>query len=223
MRILLWKKIVELKREPVKFFAFLILPLVSGLVYYYLLKFPFGQVFSVLPMITTCFSTLILFNVEEISYMTFYVALGLRVRTVWISNLLFILLSNYLITDITLLVLKGLLHESVTTEHVVCNLLSVILAFFLLGMSTLHYLTYSRASMIIASVFAIINMISPGFIYIYQISFIRFEKLMFSTIVCSTVGIIGMLCYMRTGRNEVLCENTKDIINGYHEKFITED
>lgn len=223
MRILIWKKMVELKREPMKLIVLLLLPMLGSLLYLYMFRFSFGQVFALLPLITTCFSTLVLFNIEEISYMTFYVALGIKVRKVWMSNLLFLVFLNYIYTDTYLILLKSLLRESITIKNILDNILLIPVAFFLLGMSTIHYLSYSKSSMIVASVFAVFNMMAPAVIFVYMFPAVLPVDGIVLSFSVSLIGICGMMCYMRSSRNEALCENTKDIVNGYHEKFFAED
>ena len=223
MRVLIWKKLVELKRAPMKIIVVFLLPVLGSLLYLYKFRFSFGQVFSLFPLIITCFSTLVLFNIEELSYMTFYVALGINVRKVWMSNLLFLLLFNYIYTDVYLILLKSLLRESITFKNILDNILLIPVAFFMLGMSTIHYLSYSKGSIIVASVFSIFNIFAPAVIFVYKFPVILFADGIVLSFAVSLIGICGMLWYMRNSRNEVLCENTKDIVNGYHEKFFTED
>lgn len=222
MRILVWKKWRELKKSPIKLTLCLIIPFIIVFAYYYLLHLKFINLFVITPLVITLFITYLFFTVDEIAYSIYYVALGIKIRNVWKTNVLFIAVWGYLLTNLALLLLALIHSQSITLDMVLINIGSVLVAMSLIGLSTIHFIDSGLTSSIIASVFSILNLLMLALP-----PFIRYksEYIIYGLVICAAAGVTFCVCdlKMKKADTENLIKNTQVYINGYDAKFLDED
>jgi hypothetical protein len=222
MRLLVWKKWRELKKSPIKLTLCLITPFIIVFAYYYLLHLKFINLFVITPFVVTLFITYLFFTVDEIAYSIYYIALGIKIHKVWKTNILFIAVWGYLLTNLALLLLAIIHSQSITLDMVLINIGSILAAMALIGLSTIHFIDNGLTSSIIASVFSILNLLMPALPpFIHYSS----QYKMIGIVICAVAAITFYVCdlKMKKADTENLIKNTQVYINAYDAKFIDEE
>lgn len=222
MRLLLWKKMKELKRTPLKVVIALLLPVILIIVYYYFLKIEFAKISYFLPFIVCCFAQIIFFNVEDLTYTPIFTAMGIRTRVVWLSNIVVLLLYGFILSNFSLFLFSFIFRESLNYLIILSNLISFVFSFTFLGLSTLHYSCNSKVEQLIASVFAILNMISPLIIFISKYIELNLNIIIILSVLCFIL-LVNLFIYMKKNRSEKLINNIQVYVGAYDDKFFTED
>ncbi|MBE5966539.1 MAG: hypothetical protein E7255_06175 [Lachnospiraceae bacterium] len=223
MNLILWKKFKEIKKTPTKIIAAILTPCIL-LSLYTLLDIEVNVIFRLLPLVSTCFSTCLFFNIDEITYASWYIIFGLRMRTIWLANILFQLVFEFTLTEIVLIIYDVLFRPGISTDSLLVNLSTFFIAFCLLGLSTIHYSSSSKRSVIIASIFAIINFLLFGFPLLYPFLPPHFlEHIYPYALAISIVLTLVAYLYMNIDRRELLARNTQEYLDGFDTKFFEED
>lgn len=222
MKNLVWKKWKELIKNPVKLILCLVFPFILVFVYYFIFHVNYEVLFIISPLVVTVFSTYLFFAVDEIAYSIFYIALGIRPHTVWKTNILFIIIWEYLLTNLALLFLTFIVSPTFTANMVLLNIGNTLVSMALIGLSTIHFIDSGTLATIIASIFSLINLLMiavPPLIY-----YLKSYKI-FNTIIIAVSAVVLCICnYMMKNANcEKLIINTQEYIYGYDTKFFDEE
>jgi hypothetical protein len=225
MNVLMWKKIKELSKKPVNLLIFLLIPSALLILYNKVFHINLLYIFQVLPLISCCFSTIMIFNVEDITYLSWYNLLGIKTRTVWLQNLLFIIIFQFIVTEITLIAFAYIYSVDINWYTILVNLSMIIIAICLIGLSTIHFSSNGKISVIIASVFALVNMASPVIpIALFSLEdVIKYDVIYTVLVFASLIAFLSMYIYMGVNRGEDLINNTQIYTGGYNDKFFGED
>ena len=223
MSLILWKKIKEIRKMPAKIIAAILTPCIL-LSLYTLLNIEVNVIFRLLPLVSTCFSTYLFFSIDEITYASWYIIFGLKMRTIWLADILCKLIFEFILTEIVLLIYYFLFRPDISIDSLLVNLSTFLIAFCLLGLSTIHYSSSSRSAVIIASIFAVVNLLLLGLplLYIYIPSHIIGHMYPYA-LATSIILIAIAYLYMNIDRRELLARNTQEYLDGYDTKFFGED
>lgn len=225
MKVLMWKKIREMRRKPVNMLFFLLLPCALFILYNKVLHIDMLVVFQMLPLISCCFSTILIFNVEDITYVSWYNLLGIKTRTVWLQNLLFTIIFQFIVTEITLIAFALIYSIDINGYTILVNLSMIIITTCIIGLSTIHFSSNGKISVIIASVFALVNVVSPilPIVLLTLEDKIKLNDIYIPIVFTSFILFLFMYIYMGANRGEDLINNTQVYTGGYNDKFFGED
>lgn len=222
MSTLIWKKWRETVKTPVKFVFALLLPVILFIINYYILHVDFTGLFILLPLVTTTFSTYLFFQVDDLAYSIYFIALGIKMHSVWLTNLLFVTVIEYILTELVLLGFFIVLQPSITYIAVLLNLGNFITALAFIGLSTIHYHDSEMFTTILASVFAVLNLLLLVLPPLAQLTD-RFEVINSIFVLVSLITIVICTYKMKRVKQEQLIMNTQIYIYGYDNKFIEEE
>lgn len=225
MKVLMWKKVKELRKKPVNLLFFLLIPCALFILYNKVFHINLLYIFQVLPLISCCFSTIMIFNVEDNTYLSWYNLLGIKTRTVWLQNILFIIIFQFIVTEITLIAFVFIYSININWYTVLVNLSMIIITVCMIGLSTIHFSSNGKISVIIASVFALLNMASPIIpIALFTLEDVtKFNVIYILIVFASLIIFLFMYIYMGANRGEDLINNTQVYTGGYNDKFFGED
>lgn len=214
MNILTWKKIKELKKSKLKNITFLILPVVYFIA---LLKFntDIKNIIAFYPLTFTLFSILINFSIEDLISTETILATNLSIEKIWKSNLIWGVLKSYIYS--TFIMCIGLLCLSLNGVKINVNLNAIIqyftcilTAFSLIGMSTCHYADYSYSKQIIASVFSIIDIISPLILLLFiKKSIVNLNFIIVSLMVSFFLFLISLYIINKSNKEKLIINMSK--------------
>lgn len=222
MSILLWKRWCEIKKTPVKLIFAGLLPLILIVLYSYIFKIDYRIQILTIPTVASTFSTYIFYTIDDISYAMFYSALGIDMKKLWYTNFITISIFEFAMSAITFIVWGNIVELQVERQTYVTAFLMIFVAMTFIALSTIHFFDNGKRTMIVASIFAVINFLLV-FVPIILVVINNYEKICLILSLVSVIILGGCLVFMNNMRTETLVVNTQGYINGYDRKFFDED
>jgi len=184
--------------------------------------------FGCFPLVITVFSTIIHFNVEDLIHCEVFLATRFSIKDIWIYNILFVSISGYVYSNIILLsyyvysMITKTSYINISAMSLVMNVSTLATIVALIGASTIHFADYSKTKQLIASVFAIINVISPLLLIFVGSKLVISYKLIYMNIFLSIFAYLGSYILILYSSKEKLLFNTEDYVKIYSNKFLND-
>lgn len=158
MNIIIWKKLTELKKHPLKIVLLLIIPLAILVIYPFLLNISPELYMVIFPLIVSFFVLCSISTIDEAMCASMYETLGIRMRHVWIVRLCMIMVISIIISEIYLIVASFILSWTWDSSLILMNISSIFIATALISIGSVSFLGYTKIQELIASIFGIIHM-----------------------------------------------------------------
>lgn len=222
MKVILWKRCCEIKKNPIKLILAIFIPLILILIYTYIFKIDYKIQVLTIPTIASTFSTYIFYTVDDLSYAMWYSALGLKIKKTWYTNFLSLSIIEFVVSLITLSIWGNMFDIKVEGETYITALLTIFIAMMLIALSTIHFYDNGKITIIIASVFAIINLLMV-FVPLFLVWINDLERVCRNFSLVSFIILGACIIVMNKMNTESLVINTQGYISGYDKKFFNED
>lgn len=222
MKVILWKRWCEIKKNPIKLILATFIPLILILIYTYVFKIDYKIQVLTIPTIASTFSTYIFYTVDDLSYAMWYSALGLKIKKIWYTNFLSLSIIEFVVSLITISIWSSMFDIKVEGETYITALLTIFIAMMLIALSTIHFYDNGKITIIIASVFAIINLLMV-FVPLFLVWINDLERVCRNFSFVSFFILGACIIVMNNMNTESLVINTQGYISGYDKKFFNED
>ncbi|WP_194191479.1 hypothetical protein [Clostridium chrysemydis] len=214
MNAILWKKIKAMKNQKIKLVISILLPILLQFIYY-VKGIDINLIVGFMPYISVSIGAILLFNIEDLLYSEVILGTPLTLKRIWTINATIIVTISVVYCE---LILVGLLiltssFSIITFKAIIMNLISILLSLGLILMSTIHWKNYSKGNQYLASVFALINFVSP-FAFLFYANYLININLIGYFIISILLIILGTL-YFKAGNAEELIINAEEFITSY--------
>lgn len=224
MRIIIWKKNVELRNSVIKKIMLLIIPLIIGWINIFVLRFNGKQLCLFTPIAICGWMHMIFYCIDDISCASLYNMIGIKTLDRWLGNIFYCEIWGNLFSIIIVFfyICKYLEFEM---ECIIIFICTIPIGMILIGLSTIHFLSNSRKEQLLASCFSIMIIASEWIFAFGQGKILR-------NINVWGVGIIAMFSlfififvakYINSNENhEQLIYNSHIYIDSYDKNFFQE-
>jgi len=211
MKSLLWKRIVELKNQKPRFIFSLILSVVVLLLSTFIFKNDFNMIFAYFPVALVAINYIFLSSMDDILFCETLISTNISLQKMWLFNMLFTGLGNYLISTFLLIITSLFLNVQPNAMSIFQNIFSLPLTVSLIGCASIHYANYSKLNQYIGTIFGVSFMV-------ISFSFVKFVNLMpinqltlISSIFVSFLGFIFSWAFISRSSKEKMLINTAKI------------
>lgn len=173
---------------------------------------------SFLGLSYTLLLTYVLFTVDDLPRVSYFVASRKKISDLWKCNILYHVCLGYTVS-FAFSIVYGLIFEMDKADlisGIFNSLLTVPFAAVFIGLSTVHFRNYTKKEIYLASIWAIINLLSPLLpIGVNYWSINLTPKFFLLISVGGTIGSIFLCALMEKQNTELLILNLKKEIGSY--------
>lgn len=221
MKSLLWKRLIEIKNNRIRMVFSILISTLVLLLSIFIFRNSFGIVFAYFPISTMAINQMFLASMDDILFCETLISTNISLKKMWLFNLIFVCVGNYIISTMLLVICSLLLGIFPGYLYLVQNILSFILSFSLLGCATVHYANYSKTNQYIGTVFGLMFMIIP-FVFIKVGSFlsVSYLSLSISALISIVLAVLAYLFMAHSSKEKMLINTAKlsNMMNGFISK-----
>ncbi len=216
MKAFLWYK-AKLVLKPCKIAGLVILPAIYMLLYTFL-KIGYETMMSFAGLAIPLIYSYVMFSAGDLFRINCYIAAGQDSRKIWMANLILITATGAIMSLLSQTVTSLAMGHPVseTLRYLLTSLCLIPFTMLMLGLSMLHYRSYSKFEIVFASVFAVMNIFA---FFIPLLDLLIPIALSLPIAAClgggGLLGMIVLFYYMGTGDNETLVRNACKEVSDY--------
>lgn len=170
---------------------------------------------SFLGLSYTLLLTYVLFTIDDLLRVSYFIALRKKITVLWKSNILYHVCVGYFVSTVSSII-YGLLFEIDVISEIINSLLTIPVAAVFIGLSTIHFRNYTKKEIYFSSVWAIINPLI--FLIPLGMSFLGInptQKFFLLLFIVGTLSYIVLGILMKKQNTELLVMNLKKEIGLY--------